>query len=450
VQTQVEQLPENRVRLTVEVPSDDVRHAVEHAASDLAGSLRIPGFRKGKVPMQVLVARVGRRRLMEEAVESHIGGWFWNAAVSSRIRPVEQPQYGYELPDSERNDFQFTATVAVQPKPEAADWTQLEVPYPDVEIPDGLVDHELDVLRSSVAQLVPADGRPVEPTDTVVVDLVSESGEAQRDYVLELGQERLVDEIESGLIGMAVGETKRVTFELADDSTDTVEVTVKEIKAKELPPLDDDLARSASEFETLAELREEIESRLRAQLEEEAEAAFRTAVVDALVAASNVQASGPLVEARANTLWNELARSLERRGISIDAYLQVTGAAPDEVRERLRAQASQSVARELVLEAVAERVGVEVADAEVDALLREQSEATGDDPERSLEAFRHGGGYERLREDLRLRSALDRVAAEVKRIPASLAAAREKLWTPEQENAATDTKLWTPGSKEPA
>src|ERR671936_2601308 len=127
VQAQVEELPENRVRLTVQVPSHDVHHAVEHAVSDLAASVKIPGFRKGKVPRQVLLQRVGRDRLMAEAIDSHIGGWFWNAAAQTRVRPVDQPEYDFELPASENEDWEFTATVAVQAKPNLPDWTTLEV-----------------------------------------------------------------------------------------------------------------------------------------------------------------------------------------------------------------------------------------------------------------------------------------------------------------------------------
>jgi trigger factor len=450
MQTQVEELPENRVRLTVEVPNGDVRHAIEHAAGDLATSLRIPGFRKGKVPLPVLTARVGRQRLMEEAVSSHIGAWFWNAAATTGIRPIAQPQYDYELPDSERDTFRFTATVDVQPKPEVADWATLEVGYPEVEVPEGLVEHELDALRSSVAQLVPVEGRPAAATDTVVLDIVGRSGEAQRDFVVELGQGLLADEVEEAIVGMAAGETKAIELQVGDDSTDRVEVTVKEVKEKQLPPLDDELARAASEFETLDELRAEIESRLRAQLEAEAEGTFREGVVDALVDASRVQASPALVEARANTLWNELRRSLERRGISVDAYLQLTGSAPDEVITRLREQAARSVARELVLEAVADRLDLHVGDDEVEAFVREQAELGGEDPEQLLGSLRERGGEQRIREDLRLRAALDRVAAEVKRVPASLAAARQAIWTPDKESDKTETKLWTPASKEPA
>jgi trigger factor len=450
MQTQVEELPENRVRLTVDVPQADVEHAVEHAASDLAGSMRIPGFRKGKVPLPVLVARIGKKRLLEEAVSSHIGSWFWNAAASSRIRPIAQPEYGYELPESDQQDFQFTATVDVQPKAGIADWKTLEVGYPDVEVPEGLVDHELDVLRGSVAELAPVDGRPATEGDTVVVDLVASRGEAQRDLVVELGQGILADEIEQAIVGTPVDGRQTVELELGDDSTETVEVHLKELKEKVLPALDDELARAASEFETLEELRAEIESRLRAQLEEEAEAVFREAVVDALVEASDVQPSPGLVEARASTLWSELQRSLERRGVSVEAYLKLTGSEPAEVLGRLRDQAARSVARELVLEAVADQLGIQVADEELEAFVRDQAEAGGEDPNQLLDSLRAGSGLERIREDLRLRAALDRVAAEVKRVPASLASAREKLWTPEKEKTPADTKLWTPASKERA
>src|SRR3989442_11557504 len=131
---QVEELPDNKVRLTVDVPSEDVHHAVEHAASDLAASVKIPGFRKGKVPMPVLVSRIGKERLYTEAIESHIAGWYGNAVAKSRIRPAERPELDYELPASENEDWRFTATVPVLPKPELPDWTKLQVPDGEPEV----------------------------------------------------------------------------------------------------------------------------------------------------------------------------------------------------------------------------------------------------------------------------------------------------------------------------
>jgi trigger factor len=447
VQSQVEELPENRVRLRVQVPSHDVHHAVEHAADDLAQSVKVPGFRKGKVPRQVLLQRVGRDRLMTEAVESHIGGWFWNAAARTRLRPVEQPQYDFELPDSADEDWEFTATVAVQAKPELPDWKELEVGVAEVEVPEELVQTELDALRATVAELVPVEGRPVAADDTVVVDLVADA-ETRRDYVVELGRGAVVEEIEQGLVGMSAGETKELSFELADGSSQSLAATVKEIKEKVLPPADDDLARAASEFETLAELRADIESRLREQIEEEVETRFRGDAADALVAASKVEAAGPLVEARTRELLRGFARQIEARGVQLETFLAMTGQQPEELLARLQEEARRSVARELVLEAAAEQFGLEVPDSEVEELVREQAEVVGDDPEQALSALRDSGRFETLRDDLRLRKALDRVAAEVKRIPLAQAEAREAIWTPDKEKPPTETKLWTPDQQQ--
>jgi trigger factor len=448
VQATVEELPENKVRLTVEVPTDDLRHAVEHAASDLSASVKIPGFRKGKVPMPVLISRIGKERLYSEAVESHIGGWFRNALAGTRIRPIAQPEYDYELPAGAEAPFSFTATVDVQPEVEVADWTTLQVPAAEAEVPAELVDREIEALRFAVAELVPVEGRPAQGGDTVVVDLVAAGGEAQRDYVVELGVGRVVEEIEAALVGMSPGESKEVQYELANEETSIVEITVKEVKEKVLPPLDDDLARSASEFETLAELRADIEARLHEQIEEEVETTFRAEAADALVEASRIQPSEPLVVARTRELLGGLARSLERRGISPETYFAVSNQTPEQLEERLRSEAAQSVARELMLDAVAEKVGIDVTDDELREFVREHAEGEGEEAEEVVEQVFASGRHELLREDLRMRKALDRIVADVQRIPVDLARAREQLWTPEKGAAAQETKLWTPGSKE--
>ena len=448
--TQVEELPDNKVRLTVEVPQADLEHAVEHATHDLAESVKVPGFRQGKVPPQVLEARIGRERIFREAVESHIGGWFLNAAAGTRIRPVAAPEYEYDLPSSDDDEFSFTATVAVQPKPELADWTQLEVPYEEPEIPEGLVDQEVEALRESVAELAPVEGRPAKTGDVVVIDALDKNGEGQRDLVVELGDGRLVEEIERALTGASQGETKQVEFDGADGETAKATVEVKEIKEKVLPPLDDELARAASEFDTLDELRADIERGVREVLEEESETRFRAEAVDRLVEASKVQVGGPLVEARTRELLNGLGRSLETRGISAEAYFQLTGQTAEQLVQRMSAEAALSVARELVLEAVADQLELQVDDAEIEELIREQAELAEDDPDEAVKQVFDSGRQDLLRSDLRLRKALDRVAAEAKRIPPEVAAARDEIWTPDKDSPQTETKLWTPGSKEPA
>jgi len=439
--TQVEELPENKVKLTVDVSAHDVHHAVEHAASDLAASARIPGFRKGKVPMPLLVQRIGKDRIYAEAVETHIGGWFWNAAAAARVNPVAMPEYDYELPESDKEDWSFSATVEVQPKPEPADWTQLEVPKLEVEVPEEAIQAELELLQRTVAELEPVEGRPAQAGDVAVVDLIADDGTAQRDYVVELGSERLVEEVENALRGLSVGDSREVAYELADGSRRTATVALRGLQERVLPPLDDDLARAASEFDTLDELRADAHERLRAQIAEQVEGAFRAAAIDELVRATGFIAVGPLVEARTRELLTGLARSLQARGIDAQAYLQLTNQSPEVLEQRLRAEASLSVSRELVLEAVADRLGIEVSDDEI----REELKTAGESDE-DIEEFVEQGGADRVRDDLRLQRALDRIASEVKPIAPELHEARESIWTPEKEQPAETPKLWTPGT----
>jgi trigger factor len=449
METQVEQLDGDRVRLTIEVPAEDVRHAVAHATSDLAAHVKVPGFRAGKVPAPVLVQRIGKERLYTEAVESHIGNWFWNAASATRVQPVEQPEYAYELPKTDDQAWRFTAEFPVQTKPEPADWRQLEVPKLEIEIPEEAVARQLEELQRVAAEVVPVEGRPAQEGDVAIVDLVAE-GQAQRDLVVELGAGRLIEEIEAAIVGLGVGESREVAYELADGTRRTVAITLKEIREKILAPLDDDIARATSEFPTLEELRADIVRRIREQLDEEIDGRFRASAVDELVRATDVKLGRLVVEARTRELINGFVRSLQSRGIDAPAYFQLTGQSPEELEQRLRAEAALSVARELVLEAVADKLGIEVSDSDIRGDLKESGELDED-----IDRFLAEGGADRVRESLRMRRALDRVAAEVKTISPEQAAerakqdeARESIWTPGKDRAASEKKLWTPASKE--
>ena len=366
--------------------------------------------------------------------------------MKSISRPITRPAYEYDLPETPEQSFSFTATVDVQPEVEVADWTKLQVPAAEVEVPEELVDEQVGRLQLAVAELAPADRAAVEG-DVLTIDLDGPQG-SQKDYVVEVGDPRFIDEVNAALLGMSAGETTHVEWEDADGPQE-FDVTVKDVKERILPPLDDELARAASEFDTLTELRADLESRIREQIEEEVETQFRAAAADALVDASNVQPSGPLVDARTADLLTGLVRSLESRGISPETYLAVSNQTPQQLEERLRAEAARSVARELALEAVAEKAGLEVDDEELRAFIREHADAEGDEAEEVVNSVFASGRHELLREDLRMRKALDRLAADVERIPVDLARAREKLWTPEKGAAASETKLWTPGSKEP-
>lgn len=442
---QVEQLGDDRVRITVDVPAHDVSHAIEHATHDLAERVRIPGFRRGKVPTQVLVSKVGKDRLYSEAVDSHISSWFMNALARSRVQPAEQPAFDYELPTSGDEDWRFTAEFAVQPRPKLVDWHKLEVARDDVEVPDEAVTRELETLQRGVGDLSQIDNRTAQPGDVAVVDIVSEAGFGQKNYVFELGSDRLVDEIENAVRGLVTGEERQVAWELANGTTQRGEVTLKELHEKVLPPLDDELAKRVSEFDTLDELRSDIEAKLREQLEAEADARFRQATVDELVKASAIDPEGLAVDMRTRELLNGFVRGLQRRGIDPNAYLQLTGTSATDLQERLREEAKQSIARELALEAAADDLAIEVTDDEIRAQLREQGEEDAD-----IDKFIEHGGADGIRPDLRMRKALDQIVADVQRISPEQADAREKIWTPDKEKGKQSKKLWTPGTKETA
>ena len=442
MEAQLERLDGDRVRLTVEVPAGEVHHAVEHATHDLAGRVKVPGFRAGKVPEQVLVSRIGKERLYSEAVESHIGSWFRSAARTNRLRPTEQPRYDYELPTAADQSWTFKAEFPVQGAAEPADWTKLEVARLELEVPDDAVESQLSVLQSIVAPLSPVEGRPAQPGDVAVIDMLSDDGPSQRDYVVELGAGRLVDELEEGILGLSTDESKEIEWELSDGSTRGATIVLKELHEKVLPPQDDELAKAASEFDTLEELRGDIVGRIRTLLDRETESRFRVAAVDELLKASDVVPSRLVVQWRTEELITTLLRQLDSQGIDAGSYLQMMGMSGAELEQRLALEAAYSIGRELVLEGVADKLGIEITDDDVRAALHDEGESDED-----IEEFMEAGGADRIRLDLRLRQAAERIAAEVTPISPELAEARDSIWTPGKEEGSSPEKtLWIPGT----
>jgi trigger factor len=441
MEAQLEQLEGDRARLTVEVPAGEVQHAVEHAKHDLADRVKVPGFRAGHVPPEVLLSRIGKQRIYSEAVESHISSWFWSAARTNRLRPTQQPDYTYELPDTDDQAWKFTAEFPVQAAVEPADWTKLEVPRLEVEVSDEVVEQQLEALQAINASLTQVE-RPARFGDVAVVDIASDTGPGQRDYVIELGTERLVEELEKGIRDLVPGDSEVVAWQGGDGSPRSAEVTLKELYEKVLPPLDDDFAHLASEFDKLDELRADVTERIRVLLEGEVENRFRSDAVDELIKATEVRPASLLVEMRTRDLINAFIRQLDASGIDPGAYLQAAGISGADLENRLRAEAANSIGRELVLEGVADKLGIQVSDDEIRSELKDEGESDED-----IEEFMAAGGADRVRPDIRLKRALDRVAAEVTPISQELASARESIWTPgKEEGVAAEKKLWTPGS----
>ena len=469
VKTNVTELPESRVRVEAEVPADEVERRIEQTARTLGRQLKIPGFRKGKVPPPVVVSRVGRETVLDETLRGALGGWYADALDAAGVDPVGDPRLDLGDLPGEGQPLSFSIEVGVRPKARLGEYRGLEVGRREPDVPEEAVGRELEALRERLARLesAPAD-HAAEEGDFVVVDMVGtadgerlEGGEA-RDELVEVGAGRLADELEAALRGMKAGETRtaEVTFpeehpsEQLRGRTVSFDVTVKEVKRKELPELDDEFAADAAGFDSLDELRADVREKLEEADRQAIDAEFREAVVDAAAAAAQVEVPPALVEARAHELWEQMIHALGHRGISQEAYLRIAGKSEEELIEEAKPDAERALRREAVLAAVVEAEAIEPSDEDVTAALARSAESEGVTAEQLMQRLRERNRLEPLRRDLAARQAVDLLAEHATAIPVEQAKARDKLWTPEKEAAETGAgagqpasgKLWTPGS----
>jgi trigger factor len=462
MKTSVKELPDSRVRVEVDVDAADVDRRVKRAARGLGGELRIPGFRKGKVPPEVVIQRVGRGAVMEEALREALPEWYERALLESGVTPVGDPKLDVSALPDEGESLSFSIEVAVRPDAKLGEYRELEVGRAEVEVPEDAVASELERLREGFASLRPVE-RAGADGDFLLVDYRGEidgepfeGGEA-RDFLLELGAEGLLEGFNEALRGAEAGDEREVKVQFPDDyrperlagTEATFKVDVKEVREKQLPDLDDDFAAQASEFDTLDELREDLAAKIREALEERADDEFRQAAVDAAVAEATVEVPADVIEARATDMWERVERSLQGRGIAPETYLRMQNRSREDLIAEARPDAEQALKREAVLAAIADAEAIEVSDEElVESLRHTAEEHEGTTPEKLLEQLRSQGRDALLSEEMRLRKAADLVAESAKPIPKDRADAREKLWTPEKDRP-TEGSLWTPGDEPP-
>jgi trigger factor len=444
MKTTVTELPESRVRVEAEVPPEELERRVEQTARSLGKDVRIPGFRKGKVPAPVVLRRIGREAVLDETIRSSLGRWYLDAIDASGIAPVGDPdlQLGDGLP-GHGEPLTFTIEIGVRPTATLGDYKALEVPRREAAADDEAVDKEVEALRERGARLETVDG-PAATGDFVVMDYKGsiddvpfEGGEG-RDQLIELGSGRLIPGFEDQLVGATAGEERTVTVSFPDDygaehlaGEDAVfAVSVKEVKRKELPQLDDDFAVEAAGFDTLDELRADVRKRLEEADARQIEAEFREAVLDAAVANATIDVPDALVEARARELFDQALHSLQHRGIDRDTYLRIAGKSEDELVAEAKPDAEQALRREAVLTAIVAAEGIEVSDDDVVEALQENAGEAAAKPKKLLERLRREGRLDALKEDLAARRALDALVEDAKPIDPGRAAAREKLWTP--------------------
>jgi len=456
----VTELPESRVRVEAEVDPAEVERRVQGAARALGRDVRVPGFRKGKVPAPVIIRRVGRAAVLDEAVRESLGSWYAAAIAAAGIAPVGDPELDVSGLPEENEPLRFSIEIGVRPRATLGQYRELEVGRREPQASEDEVEAEIERQRERLARLESVE-RAAEQGDFVVLDFVGSiddepfAGGEARDQLLELGSGRLVEGFEDQLVGAAAGEqrTVEVTFpqdyraqELAGRQA-RFAVSVKDVKAKELPPLDDELASDAAGLDTLAELREDIAGRLQEAQRTAIEREFREVALDAAVAEADVDVPEALVQARSRELWEQMTHTLEHQGIGKEVYLQISGKTEEQVLAEAAPEAAQALRREAVLAAIAAAEEIEPGEDELLEALRPAAERDQVKPEKLLARLREGGRLEALREDLAHRRALDLLAESAVAITVEQAQAREKLWTPESESGSTAApELWTPGS----
>jgi trigger factor len=429
VTTTVTELPESRVRVEAEVPASEVTKRVEQAARGLARGMRVPGFRPGKAPAPVVIKRIGREAVLDEAVRESIGGWYAAAIDDAKVVPVGEPDLDLSALPGEGEPLRFAIEIGVRPPATLGDYKGLEVPRREAEAGDDAVAEEIDRLRERSAKLETVD-RAAARGDFVVMDFAGSvggtpfAGGEGRDQMVELGSGRLVPGFEDQLEGAGAGEerTVKVTFpedyqaeELAGQDAEFA-VTVKEVKAKDLPELNDEFAEEAG-FDTLDELRDDIRSRITESESSRIDAEFREAALDAAVANATIEVPEALVEARSRELWDQMMHSLSHQGISKEAYLRISGREEEEIIEQGKEDAAQALRREAVLAAIIEAEGIEPSEDEV--LEAVGQAADGDtSPKKLLERLKSAGRLDALKEDLAQRKALDLVTDSAKPVAA--------------------------------
>jgi trigger factor len=469
LKTTTSDLDGNRVRVEVEVPPETVEQELNTAAAQLGREMRIPGFRKGKVPAQMVIQQLGRQAVLDEAVRAAMPGWYERAVTDAKIAAIGDPKLDMDELPEKGAPLAFSIEVAVRPTAKLGDYKGLEVGRREPEASDTEIDEELDRIREQSASLETVD-RPAKQGDFVVLDFLGtvdgepfEGGEA-RGYLLELGSNRLIPGFEEQLVGASADEERDVTVTFPDDyqaehlagKEAVFASTVREVKEKRVPELDDEFALDVAGMDSLQELREDIANRLRDANERAIETQFREAVLDAAVDEAEVDIDHDLVHAKAHDMWNETARRLQRQGLDPAQYLQFTGKEEEELVTEAEPEAERALKREAVLAAVVDAENIEVTDDELLEAMREANAAQSRDGQsgtsekalrRSLDKARKQGRDELLREDIAMRKALDTLVENAKPISVEQAEARGKLWTPDKEESEEgDKELWTPGS----
>lgn len=406
--------------LTVEVAAEKVDEALDKAFKKVVKQINVPGFRKGKLPRQLFEKRFGVESLFQDALEFLVNENYPIAIDEAGIEPVDQPEIDFEIEDlGKHKEFKFTAKVTVKPEVALGDYKGLEVTKQETAVTDEEIEQQLKDQQNRLAELVVKEEGAIEEGDTAVIDfegfqdgLAFEGGKGEN-YSLEIGSGSFIPGFEEQLVGAKAGESKDVvvTFpeeyhaaELAGKEA-TFKVTVKEVKAKELPELDDDLAAEIDpDVETLDELRTKLKEKAVSEKETSADTALRDDLVEKAAENATVEIPEVMIESEVNRMLQEYDQSLQMQGMNLDLYYQFSGQDEAALRAQMKEDAESRVRVALVLETIAEAEKIEAIEEDINSELEKMAEQFKMDVEQIKSVL---GGTSVIEHDVKIRKTVE-------------------------------------------
>ena len=423
---QVEKLEKSMAKLTIEVSADDLEKAIESAYQKNRGKISIPGFRKGKAPRKMIEQMYGKGVFYEDAANELINSEYPKAAEESGEDIVSNPKIDISQVESGK-PFIFTAEVALKPPVSLGKYKGVKVEKADLDVTDADVDAEIDKQRNTNARTVEIADRAVQKDDMITLDFEGfVDGEAFKggkgeDYPLTIGSGAFIPGFEEQLIGVEIGKETEVKVkfpadyqaaELADKDA-VFKCTVKAIKEKQLPELNDEFASDVSEFETLQEYREDARKKLVERKTAEAKAKKEDEAVKAVIEDSEMELPEAMIETQQRQIVNDFAQRLQMQGLSMEQYLQYTGSSVEKMMEQVKPQAEERIKSRLVLEAVAAAEKLEATDEEFEAELKKMADQYKMEVEK-IKGMISEKEQKQIRDDLAVQKAADFVVENSK------------------------------------
>ncbi|MCI6017688.1 MAG: trigger factor [Clostridiales bacterium] len=384
---QIEVLEKNMAKLTITVPAEKFEEAITKAYNKNKKQFAIPGFRKGKVPQKMIEKMYGAGVFYEDAANMLMPEAYAQAAEESELKIVSRPTVDVTQIEKGK-DFIFTAEVATKPEAVLGQYKGIEVEAIPVEVTDEEVDAEIKKTQEQQSREVVVE-RPAENGDTVVIDYtgtvdgVAFEGGSATGYSLVLGSNSFIPGFEDQLVGAAAGSEVEVNVTFPEDyhaedlagKAAVFACTVHEVKTKEYPEIDDEFAQDVSEFDTLAEYKEDVKKTLTEKKEASAKAEKQQKVMDKIIENATIEIPDPMVDTQAENMVDEYAQRLAYQGLSLEQYFQFTGLDAEKLKEQLKPQALKNIQSRLVLEAVIKAENIEVSDEDVQAEIDKMKEA---------------------------------------------------------------------------